>query len=922
MPGSRKKIITEKKRFPIWIPVAAALAAAGILLWLFWWAVPADEAYDLSLQTQDLVLTIEDGVAGSGQLSYQLTPKTGLLKARAKKSFAETPLEWTSSDPLVAAVDANGLVTAVEEGGAMLSGRFGNLSVSCPVTVYYPLKGLALSAEKLVLQKQESAVLSVSPLPAQADLPEGVEFVSSDSRVAEVDAQGRVRALSVGEAVITARGDGFKASCPVTVLSAMTGIRIGEAPAEMNVGESVPLSLLYIPEDTTDDRTAVWESSDPAVASVSPEGAVTALAPGTAVISVTVGPFREETEITVYAPLKGISLDAEELHLMKQESVQLSVLYDPENTTDDTTVTFSSADPSVATVDENGLVTAQEGGLTMITAQVGEHQAVCAVTVCVPMTGILIDGVNRTVKRGDTAQLTVSFSPADTNDDRTLEWVSDDPEVATVDEDGLVTAVGPGETLITASCGEFSDKVRITVVIPAEQVTISRDSLDLTKGEGAQLSAEVLPEDTTEGRDVYWSSSDSSVARVDGNGYVTAVGAGSCTIRASHGSLSASCRVTVSAPLTGIGLNKTDITLLEGDSASLSVEYYPWDTTDDRSVSWSSSDSGVASVSGGSVRAVSAGSCTITATVGRFTASATVRVKAIIRVSSVSLSQTWISFNDWGQTVKLTASVSPGDATYPTVRWSSSDNSVASVTSDGTVRVSGSGSCTITATADGVSATCTVSASLPPPKVVIVLDPGHGGGKPWSGATAVWDGVKYEEKDLTLATAYACKYYLETHYTNITVLMTRYGDSGVYGYNGTNVGVDIDKRAGWAVDQGADILVCMHYNADGSNGAMVYASGDASVTAASTALGKAILTQIVKLGFADRGVRYSFLENGQEDFYAIIRSSAKWGLPAVLVEHCFMDDAGDWARLNTDEMGAADAIGIANYLKSAGYVID
>jgi uncharacterized protein YjdB len=914
MPGSRKKIITEKKKFPVWIPVAAALAAAGILLGLFWWPVPADEAYDLSLQTQDLVLTIEDGIAGSGQLAYQLTPKSSLLKARAKRSFAQTPLEWTSSDPLVAAVDANGLVTAVEEGEATLSGRFGNLSVSCPVTVYYPLKGLALSAEKLILQKAESAVLSVSPLPAQADLPEGVEFVSSDSRVAEVDAQGRVRALSVGEAVITARGDGFKASCPVTVLSAMTGIRIGEAPAEMNVGESVPLSLLYIPEDTTDDRTAVWESSDPAVVSVSPEGAVTALAPGTAVISVTVGPFREETEITVYAPLKGISLDAEELHLMKQESAQLSVLYDPENTTDDTTVTFSSADPGVATVDENGLVTAQEGGLTMITAQVGEHQAVCAVTVRVPMTGILIDGVNRTVKRGNTAQLTVSFSPADTNDDRTLEWVSDDPEVATVDEDGLVTAVGPGETLITASCGEFSDKVRITVVIPAEQVTISRDSLDLTKGEGAQLSAEVLPEDTTEGRDVSWSSSDSSVVRVDGNGYVTAVAPGSCTVRASHGSLLASCRVTVTAPMTGIGLNKTDITLLEGDSASLSVEYYPWDTTDDRSVSWSSSDSGVASVSGGSVRAVSAGSCTITATVGRFTASATVRVKPIIRVSSVSLSQTWISFNDWGQTVKLTASVSPGDATYPTVRWSSSDNSVASVTSDGTVRVSGSGSCTITATADGVSATCTVSASLPPPKVVIVLDPGHG---PWSGATNNY----CEEKDLNLATAKACREYLKK-YPNIVVYLTRESDVGVYGYN-SNIDLDLQARAAWAASKNADILVCMHYNANGAGGSMVFASVASKVKAASYSLGQKILKYIVALGFTDRGVLLKENDTGDgTNYYGILRYCAWYDIPAVLVEHCFMDNASDWANLDTKLMGEADAKGIVEYLKSAGYVID
>lgn len=911
MPGSRKKFISDKKAFPIWIPITAAAALVGILLYLFWWPVPAEEAYELSLENEKLILTIEEEIPGVQQLRYSLTPKSGFLEARARKSFDQTKLVWSSSDTTVATVNENGEVMAVEEGEAVISGHFGALSVSCPVEVYYPLKGLAFSADKMNLQKYGTASLTVRPVPRKADLPEDISWHSSDPSVVQVDNNGQLKALSVGESVITAAGGGLEAICQLKVLSAMTGMRIDQAPSEMNVGETNRLTLAFVPEDTTDDRTARWESTKPEVAAVDEDGMVKALMPGRTSIRVSVGSFLSEQVIEVFAPLKSIAFEEEELLLLQGEESSLKIVFNPENTTDDRTLSFHSSDTGIVTVDENGLVRAVKGGMAQITAQAGSCTAVCPVIVRVPMTGILINGVNRTVKRGDSVELTVRFSPEDTNDDRTLTWVSDDPAVASVDENGLVTAEGAGETLVTACCGEYSDKVRITVIVPAEEIKISRDSLDLNKGEETSLTAEVLPEDTTEGRDVSWSSSDSSVARVDGNGSVTAVSPGRCTIRAGHGPLSASCTVNVSAPLTGIGLNKTDVTLLTGDSVSFSVEYYPWDTTDDRSVSWSSSDNAIATVSGGKVQAISAGTVTITATVGRFSASATVRVKPIIRVSSVSLSQNWINFSNWGQTVKLTASVSPGDATYPAVRWSSSDSSVASVGSDGTVRVSGSGSCTITATADGVSASCGVSASLPPPQVTIVLDPGHG---PWSGAIATWNGKEYQEKDLTLATAYACKYYLETHYTNLTVLLTRYGDTGEYGYN-PEIDLDLQARAKYAADNKADIVVCLHYNANGSGGAMVFASIAPAVKTASYNLGRSILNQIVRLGFADRGVLLKENDTGDgTNYYGILRYCAWYNLPAVLVEHCFMDNADDWAKLDTDQMGIADAIGIAEYL--------
>ncbi len=104
---------------------------------------------------------------------------------------------------------------------------------------------------------------------------------------------------------------------------------------------------------------------------------------------------------------------------------------------------------------------------------------------------------------------------------------------------------------------------------------------------------------------------------------------------------------------------------------------------------------------------------------------------------------------------------------------------------------------------------------------------------------------------------------------------------------------------------------------------MVFASVASKVKAASYSLGQKILKYIVALGFTDRGVLLKENDTGDgTNYYGILRYCAWYDIPAVLVEHCFMDNASDWANLDTKLMGEADAKGIVEYLKSAGYVID
>lgn len=156
-------------------------------------------------------------------------------------------------------------------------------------------------------------------------------------------------------------------------------------------------------------------------------------------------------------------------------------------------------------------------------------------------------------------------------------------------------------------------------VIPVESVSLSQTTASLTIGKTVQLSASVSPSSATN-KEITWSSSQTSVASVSSTGLVTAVGEGSATITAMAGGKKAECVTTVTKPVikvSGIKLDKTELTLFEGKEGSLTATVLPENATD-KTVTWSSSDPLVATVVSGKVTALKTGSTTITASIGEF----------------------------------------------------------------------------------------------------------------------------------------------------------------------------------------------------------------------------------------------------------------------------------------------------------------
>ena len=327
----------------------------------------------------------------------------------------------------------------------------------------------------------------------------------------------------------------------INVTKALKGISFegDKTSANLNVGQTDSLTVVYDPADTTDDKTVTWTTSKESVVTVS-NGTVTAVGPGTATVTAKVGDKTATCEYTVKAPLTSIELNNGEndVSLVKGQNKNISIKYNPENTTDSKAVTWASSDETVATVDGNGKVKAIKAGTTTITATSTVSDRITdTVTLTVteiPLNSITFEQADDTMLRWDDMQLTVIYSPEDTTDDKVVTWESSDENIATVDENGLVTALKEGTVTITA-------KVPNSTILPAKkQITveekhledfdISNNKTELTVGDECEIDLTLNPEDCTDIIDYYWDSSDEDVVSTNEDGIYTARKAGKATI--------------------------------------------------------------------------------------------------------------------------------------------------------------------------------------------------------------------------------------------------------------------------------------------------------------------------------------------------------------------------------------------------------
>lgn len=244
--------------------------------------------------------------------------------------------------------------------------------------------------------------------------------------------------------------------------------------------------------------------------------------------------------------------------------------------------------------------------------------------------------------------------------------------------------------------------------VPKEEVKLSlnKSSISLQKGKTERLVASVTPADIK----LVWSSNNTAVATVDGDGKVTAVAQGSATIEVKADNKIKTCNVTViGIPVSQVSLNKTTLTLKIGTPEQLIATVNP-ENADEQNVVWASSNKTVATVDdSGNITALSMGTSNISATVS---GKSDICVLTVVgkSVESVTIDNAPTSLVV-GQTFELEASINPSDAQITKVTWTSSDPSIATVMMSGKVVTKGEGSVEITATAGEKSAKSTINIS-------------------------------------------------------------------------------------------------------------------------------------------------------------------------------------------------------------------
>ena len=570
---------------------------------------------------------------------------------------------------------------------------------------------VTLDKAELALVEEDEYTLTAIVLPDNA-ADKTVTWSTSNAEIVTVE-EGKVTAVKEGEATITAKAGEIEATCKVTVAKKfipVESVTLDKAELALVKGDEVTLTATVKPDDAT-DKAVAWTTSNEAVATVT-DGKVKAVGGGSATITAQAGEQSASCAITVTVPVSSVTLDKNVLGLTEGDEAQLTAAVGPEDATDKT-VTWSCDKPAIATVDNTGKVKAVKEGSAVITAKAGDKSATCTVTVAkkvIPVSSVTLNRASLELVEGEQATLTATVKPDDATD-KSVTWSSSNAAIATV-ENGKVVAVKEGSAVITAKAGEKSATCTVAVakkVIPVSSITLDKASLALNKGEEATLAATVSPADATD-KTVTWSTSDAKVATVE-DGRVKAVGGGSATITAKAGDKSASCTIQVTVPVGGISLDNASVALKEGQEIQLTAIVSPNDATD-KKVTWSSSDTKVATVENGKVKAVAEGTATITAKAGDKSASCSVAVsKNIIDVSSVTLDKSSLELVK-GAEATLSATVKPDDATNKTVTWSTTDADVATV-ENGKVKAVGGGSATITAKAGDKSASCTVKVTVP-----------------------------------------------------------------------------------------------------------------------------------------------------------------------------------------------------------------
>ena len=391
-----------------------------------------------------------------------------------------------------------------------------------------------------------------------------------------------------------------------------TSIKLNNTTVNLETGKTATLTATITPENAT-DKTVTWTTSDKKVVTVE-DGKVTAVAAGTATITAKTSNDKIATcKVTVVPLAAKVTLSKTSATLNKGSTLTLTATVTPTNAADKT-VTWSSSNTKSATVTSNGKITAKEVGTTTITAKTSNGKtATCKVTVknpTVSVTSVKLNKTSVTLGKAETYTINGTIAPSNATN-KTIKWSTSNSKVATVNSSGKITSKGTGTATITAkTVNGKTATCKVTVKKAPSKITLNKSSTTIGVGKTETLK-KTLPSGSASNK-VTYTTSNTKVATVNSSGKITAkkVGTATITVRTFNGKTE-SCKVTVKKLPTKVTLNKTSATVKKGNTLTLKATISPNKDVISK-VTWSTSDSKIATVKNGKVITKKDGTVTIT----------------------------------------------------------------------------------------------------------------------------------------------------------------------------------------------------------------------------------------------------------------------------------------------------------------------
>lgn len=521
------------------------------------------------------------------------------------------------------------------------------VTASCTDSTIEPLRvaTVELTPSSVTVQVGRTVILAAQAKDANGIAVSGSDIVwsSSNAQVASVSTSGIVTARAAGEVQIAASAQGKSATARITVAAReVASVVVTPASVSMRIGASTRLQVQTLDADggLLTGRVVTWQSSSPAVASVSSDGTVTGLSSGAATITATSEGRNGQVAVSVtLPPVQTIVVaPAQDTVGVGTERALTATLRDLNgNILTDRTLVWSSNNLSIATVSSGGTVTGVAPGTVTVSATSEGRVGSATIVVLARLAdAVILTPASATLVAGNSLQLVVQVTDPLGNllTGRPIAFTSDAAAVATVSSTGVISAIAPGTARITAQSEGKSGIATIYVIpVPVAVVRISPAAVTLAPGVQQQLMAEPLAANGSvlSGRTITWISGSTGIVTVSNTGLITAVAPGVAVVVALVDGATAYVTVTVAEPAVAtIVLSPIDPAIDAGSTVQLqaTLRDVSGNVLTGRQVTWTSDDETVAFVSStGLVLGLKAGTTGITATSGGVSVSIRVTVR-------------------------------------------------------------------------------------------------------------------------------------------------------------------------------------------------------------------------------------------------------------------------------------------------------